>query len=71
VLAVVFINVLIQRAGALFASSVTYIIPVFAVFWGIADGEVVTGLQATSIGVVLLGVYLVNKNQSQPKTIRQ
>jgi len=63
VIAVVFMNMLIQKAGALFASSVTYIIPVFAIFWGIIDGESITIIQIISIFTVLAGVYLVNKNE--------
>ena len=61
VLAVILMNMLIQKAGALFASSVTYIIPVFAVFWGIVDGEAISLLQIFGIFTVLTGVYLVNK----------
>jgi len=63
VIAVIFMNMLIQKAGALFASSVTYVIPVFAIFWGIADGESITGVQIFSIFTVLAGVYLVNKSE--------
>ncbi len=61
VLAVLIFNNLIKFTTTLFASSVTYIIPVFAILWGIFDGETIGMLQFLWIGVILLGIYLVNK----------
>jgi drug/metabolite transporter (DMT)-like permease len=61
VIAVIVFNQLIKQTTPLFASSVTYIIPLFAVMWGIADGEQVRLLQLAWIGVIMAGVYLVNK----------
>lgn len=52
---------LVKRAGTLFASMVTYGIPFIAVFWGLLDGEQITLLQVGCLGVILCGVYLVNK----------
>lgn len=52
---------LVKRAGTLFASMVTYGIPFVAVFWGLLDGEKITLLQVGCLGVILCGVYLVNK----------
>lgn len=52
---------LVKRAGALFASMVTYGIPFVAIFWGMIYGEQVTFLQIISLGVILLGVFLANK----------
>lgn len=52
---------LVKRAGTLFASMVTYGIPFIAVFWGMLDGEQITLLQVGCLGVILCGVYLVNK----------
>lgn len=52
---------LVKRAGTLFASMVTYGIPFVAVFWGLLDGEQITLLQVGCLGVILCGVYLVNK----------
>jgi drug/metabolite transporter (DMT)-like permease len=61
VIATFIFNHLIKQTTPLFASSVTYIIPFFAILWGIADGEHVGILQLTWIVVILTGVYLVNK----------
>jgi len=60
-------NNLIHHTSALFATSVTYIIPIFAILWGIFDGEVVNIIQILGIIVVLLGVYLVNRKK--PKVL--
>jgi len=65
-LSVIIFNVLIKNTNALFASSVTYLIPVVAMGWGILDGEDVVALHFIWIIIILLGVYMVNK---KPKTV--
>jgi drug/metabolite transporter (DMT)-like permease len=65
-LSVIIFNVLIRNTNALFASSVTYLIPVVAMGWGIFDGENVKLLHFVWIGLILLGVYLVNKKTAKP-----
>jgi drug/metabolite transporter (DMT)-like permease len=52
---------LIKRAGGLFASLVTYAIPIVAILWGLLDGESITWIQVGCLLVILGGVYLVNK----------
>lgn len=52
---------LVKRAGTLFASMVTYGIPFIAVLWGVFYGEQVTVWQTGCLGVILGGVYLVNR----------
>lgn len=49
---------LIQISSPIFASSVTYMLPLVACFWGILDGESLTLIQGFGALVVLLGVYL-------------
>lgn len=61
VIALVAFNYLINYTTALVAASVTYIIPIFAIFWGILDGESLTVFQLAWMGLILGGVYLVNK----------
>ncbi len=63
VLAVIGINILLKYTTAIFASSVTYIIPIFAVFWGTLDGEPFYLFQAFWIGLILFGVYLVKSRK--------
>ncbi len=52
---------LVKRAGALFASMVTYGIPFVAIGWGIWGGEQVNLIQVSCCGIILVGVYLANK----------
>ena len=61
VIAVLVFNHLIKYTTTLFATSVTYIIPLFAIMWGIVDGESIRIIQLFWMAVILLGVYLVNK----------
>ena len=59
--ALMLFNQLIQKTNALFASSVTYVIPLFALMWGWLDGEPL-GWQHAFYGVIILsGVRLVAK----------
>jgi drug/metabolite transporter (DMT)-like permease len=59
-LALVLWNVLLQRTSALRASTVTYLMPVVAIGWGLLDGEAVGWGQLALIGLVLGGVYIVS-----------
>lgn len=49
---------LIQISSPIFASSVTYMLPLVACFWGILDGESLTLVQGLGAFIVLVGVYL-------------
>jgi len=59
----VFYNKMVHLASPIFASSVTYLIPIVAVFWGIIDGEKLDLLQLFAAVIIMLGVYLVNKKK--------
>lgn len=60
-LAVLVFNYLIKHTSVLFAASVTYIIPVFAMAWGFVFGEDITVHYFLGMGVIILGVWLVNR----------
>jgi len=62
-IAKVLFNKIVQMTSPIFASSVTYLIPLVAITWGIIDGESLSVIQAIAGAVILLGVYLVNKNK--------
>lgn len=53
-------NNLIHKAGAIFASSATYVIPFFALMWGMMDGEVISSIHMYSLLIILTGVYLAS-----------
>ncbi|MDG0974074.1 MAG: DMT family transporter [Crocinitomicaceae bacterium] len=57
---VVIFNILIANSSALFASSVTYFIPIVALLIGLWDGEVMSIYQALAMLVILSGVYIAN-----------
>ncbi len=52
---------LVKQAGMLFGSLVTYGIPVVAVVWGIYFGDSLNLIQIACLGLILLGVYIVNR----------
>ncbi len=60
-LAMSFFNYLIQSTSALFASTVTYLIPFVALLWGIADGEIVSIWDWAGLLFILTGIYLTGK----------
>ena len=60
-LAMLAFNRLIKITNPVFASSVTYMIPIMAVIWGIIDGETFEALYLLWIFLILSGVYLVNR----------
>ncbi len=64
--ATVLFYMLIKKAGGLFASLVTYAIPVVAIFWGILAHENIGLLQIGCLGIILIGVYLANKETPCP-----
>lgn len=68
-LSVIVFNTLIKNTNTLFASSVTYLIPIVAMGWGIFDNEAVSVWHFAWIGLILLGVYLVNKELPASKSV--
>ena len=60
-LALMLFNVLIKMTTPLFSSSVTYLIPIVAVIWGLLDGEKLYFLHYLSMAIIILGVFLANR----------
>lgn len=52
---------LIHISSPVFATSVTYIIPIVALFWGLLDNETITFVQGIGAFIILVGVYLSAK----------
>ncbi len=50
-----------QRTSALFASSVTYMMPLVALGWGVADGEILMWWHLLAFGCIIAGIYISNK----------
>lgn len=53
--------IILQRTSAIFATSVTYLLPVVAITIGALDGEKIGPVDMVGTGVILLGVYLARK----------
>lgn len=66
-LAMLLMNSLIRHSSAVAAASVTYVIPIFAILWGVLDGEKVTLLHLICMGFILSGVYLINLKIRTPR----
>lgn len=55
---------LVQMSTPVFASSVTYIMPIVALIWGVLDGESFSFIQFLASLLILVGVYLANKKRA-------
>jgi drug/metabolite transporter (DMT)-like permease len=60
-LALILFNVMVKVATPVFASSVTYLIPVVAIMWGLLDGEVLLAGHYFGIIAVIFGVWVGNR----------
>lgn len=63
-IAKVIFNKLVQISTPVFASSVTYLMPIVALIWGVLDGESFGFWQIFATLIILLGVYLANSKKS-------
>ncbi len=54
-------NKLVKLTTPLFASTVTYIIPIVSVTWGVLDGEYLYATHFIGMAAILSGVYLANR----------
>ncbi|NJM24748.1 MAG: DMT family transporter [Bacteroidia bacterium] len=61
--ATILFNKLVKIATPLFASSVTYLIPLVAVVWGVLDGEHLNTLHYVGMAAIIGGVYLANRKK--------
>lgn len=52
---------MVQRTNPVFSSSVTYLIPIVGLFWGVLDGEAFGVFHVIGMGLILTGVYFSRK----------
>ena len=57
-------NKFVKISSPIFASAVTYTMPVVAIFWALIDGEILSIMQFFATTIILIGVYLVNKRKN-------
>jgi drug/metabolite transporter (DMT)-like permease len=58
--ALIVFNRLIALSSVMFASSVTYLIPIVAVIIGLSFGETINAWQIAAMGVTIVGVFIAN-----------
>jgi len=63
-IAKVLFNKLVQMSTPVFASSVTYVMPIIALIWGVLDGESFSFIQGLAALIILVGVYLSLKRKA-------
>lgn len=61
--ALIIFNQLVSLTDPVFTSSVTYLIPVVAVMWGLIDGEIILTTHVVGMAAILLGVYIANSQR--------
>lgn len=64
-LAKILFNTLVQISTPVFATSVTYTIPIVALFWGLLDGEKFNIQQGAAACLIIFGVYLANRKKKK------
>ena len=52
---------LVQIRDAIFASMVSYLIPIVALIWGVLDGERISAVHGLGMFLILIGVFLTRK----------
>ncbi len=65
-LASVFYFRLIQRTNVVFSSSITYLIPIVAIGWGLLDGERLKPAHFGGMALILLAVWLISQPALRP-----
>jgi len=63
-IALILFNKLVQITEPVFASSVTYIIPIIAVVWGVLDNETLQLMHYVGMATIIVGVYITNRVRS-------
>ncbi|UKB79735.1 DMT family transporter [Chryseobacterium sp. MEBOG07] len=53
---------LLKVSSPLFASTVTLVMPIVAIIWGILDGEKMTSLQFAGAGIIIAGLIFLRSN---------
>ncbi len=57
---------LIQDTSAVFASTVSYLLPIVAVIWGVIDGEQFNFYYLLGAILILIGIYLIREKKKKP-----
>lgn len=61
-IALMIFNKMVKETTTIFASSVTYLIPLIAIIWGLMDGETLAASQVACALTMLGGIFLINRS---------
>ena len=61
--ATILFNQLVKISTPMFASSVTYLMPIVIVMWGLLDGEQLQAGHFIGMAAIVGGVYLANRKK--------
>lgn len=67
-IALILFNHLVRIKNPVFASSVTYLIPVVAILWGVLDNEELLPGHYLGILIIIAGIYIANRKE-KPKPV--
>jgi drug/metabolite transporter (DMT)-like permease len=62
--ALILFNKMVQLTNPVFSTSVTYLIPIISVFWGVIDGEQLSPLQFVSMLTIMIGISISNRRKN-------
>lgn len=65
VIGILLLSKLIQLSSPVFASLITYLMPLVALFWGALDHEVIRAGEIGAMALILSCVWLVNRHQEK------
>lgn len=54
---------LVQETSPIFAASVSYLMPIVAIMWGLLDGELMTFFHIIGMLLILGGIYLIRSDE--------
>ena len=66
-IAKVMFNELVSISSPVFSISITYLLPIVAIAWGVLDGESFSFIQWVGCAFILMGVYLVTEKKRSKK----
>lgn len=67
-ISLILFNYLLSISNAVFASSITYLMPIVSIFWGVYDNEAFTVAHILGMLCILSGVYMVNAGKQTATT---
>lgn len=64
-IALILFNYLLSISNAVFSSSITYLMPIVSIFWGILDNEPFIWAHAVGIILIFTGIYVSNLKKTR------